>query len=155
MFSSNTLTSVKRTRSLDNLFMFREFEKSLKRTLGVPFSYNLNKSEKVIKFYSVTFSCIYGHEKEQRLSSWLFSFLRKLKTKQNKAWDRVYFYTILKLAKTILGPGFIFTQAWTRGNYAWGRWFHFYTSLNQRKLCLWLPNSLSRDGWYLAPNLRS
>ena len=32
MFSSNTLTSVKRTRSLDNLFMFRESEKNLKMT---------------------------------------------------------------------------------------------------------------------------
>jgi hypothetical protein len=88
--------SVKRTRSLDNLFMFRESEKSLKGTPGVPFSYNLYESEKVIKVYSVTFSlylrarertktklgnlfsCIYEHEKEQRLSSGLFSFLRKL-----------------------------------------------------------------------------
>jgi hypothetical protein len=64
----------------------------------------------VIKVYSVTFSGIYEHEKEQRLSSGLFSFFRKLKTKQNYAWDRFYFYTSLKLAKTMLGPSFIFTQ---------------------------------------------
>jgi hypothetical protein len=32
MFSSNTLSSVKRTGSLDNLFMFRESEKNLKMT---------------------------------------------------------------------------------------------------------------------------
>jgi hypothetical protein len=43
--------------------------------------------------------------KEQRLSSGLF--LLNLKTKQNYAWDRFYFYTSLKLNKTILGPGFI------------------------------------------------
>jgi hypothetical protein len=65
----------------------------------------------VIKVYSVTFSGIYEHEKEQRLSSRLFSFLRKFKTKQNYAWDRFYFYTSLKLAKTMLGIDFIFTQA--------------------------------------------
>jgi hypothetical protein len=65
----------------------------------------------VIKLYSVTFSGIYEHEKEQRLSSVLFSFLRKLKTKQNYAWDRFYFYKGLKLAKTMLGLSFIFTQA--------------------------------------------
>jgi hypothetical protein len=45
----------------------------------------------------------------------LFSFLHNLKTKQNYDWDRFYFYTNLKLAKTMLGPGFIFTQAQTRG----------------------------------------
>jgi hypothetical protein len=65
----------------------------------------------VIKVYSVTFLGIYEHEKEQKLSSGLFSFLRKLKTKQNYAWDRFYIYTSLKLNKTMLGPGFIFTQA--------------------------------------------
>jgi hypothetical protein len=65
----------------------------------------------MIKVYSVTFSLIYEHEKEQRLRSRLFSFLHKLKTKQNYAWDRFYFYTSLKLAKTMLGPSFIFTQA--------------------------------------------
>ena len=59
---------------------------------------------------TVTFSGIYKHEKEQRLSSRLFSFLLKLKTKQYYAWDRFYFYTSLKLAKTMLGPSFIFTQ---------------------------------------------
>jgi hypothetical protein len=31
-FSSNNVMSVKRTRSLDNIFMFRESEKSLKGT---------------------------------------------------------------------------------------------------------------------------
>ena len=72
-FSSNTLTSVKRTRSLRNLFMFRESKKSLKGSPGVPFSYNLYESEKVIKVYSVTFSLIYEHEKEQRLSSVTYS----------------------------------------------------------------------------------
>jgi hypothetical protein len=75
----------KEARSLDNLFMFRESEKSLKRLQGVPFSYNLYESEKVIKVYLVTFSCIYEHEKEQRLSSVLVSFLHKLETKLNYA----------------------------------------------------------------------
>jgi hypothetical protein len=79
MFSSNTLTSVKRTRSLDNLFMFRESEKSLKETPGgVPFSYNLVEPEKVIKVCSITFSCIFEHENGQRLSSGLFLFLHNL-----------------------------------------------------------------------------
>jgi hypothetical protein len=75
----------KEARSLDNIFMFRESEKSLKRLQGVPFSYNLYESEKVIKVYSVTFSCIYEREKEQRLSSVLVSFLHKLETKLNYA----------------------------------------------------------------------
>jgi hypothetical protein len=35
--TSNTLASVKIARSLDNLFMFRESEKSLKRTPGGSF----------------------------------------------------------------------------------------------------------------------
>ena len=65
MFSSNTFMSVKRTRSLGNIFMFREFEKSLKGTPMVPFSYNFYESEKVIKVYSVTFSCFFEHEKEK------------------------------------------------------------------------------------------
>jgi hypothetical protein len=73
MFFSNTLTSVKRKRSLDNLFMFRESKKSLKGTPGGSFSYNLYESEKVIKVYSVTFSLIYEHEKEQILSSVTYS----------------------------------------------------------------------------------
>jgi hypothetical protein len=59
----------KKARSLDNLFTFRESEKSLKETPRVPFLYNLYESEKVINVYSVTFSCIYEHEKEQILSS--------------------------------------------------------------------------------------
>ena len=78
MLSSNTLTSMKIAKSLGNLFMFRESEKSLKRTPGVSFSYNRYESKKVIKVYSVTFSLIYKHEKEQILSSRLFSFLHKL-----------------------------------------------------------------------------
>jgi hypothetical protein len=65
----------------------------------------------MVKVYLVTFSCIYEHEKEQILSSGLFSFLCKLKTKQNYAWDRFYFYTSLKINKTMRGLGFIFTQA--------------------------------------------
>jgi hypothetical protein len=65
----------------------------------------------MIKVYLVAFSLIYEQENEQRLSSGLFSFLRKLKTKQNYAWDRFYFYTRKKLAKTMLEPSFIFTQA--------------------------------------------
>ena len=64
MHTSNTLASVRIARSLGNLFMFREFEKSLKKnSKGVPFSYNLYESEKVINVYSVTFSFIYEHEK--------------------------------------------------------------------------------------------
>ena len=64
MHTSNTLSSVKIARSLGDLFMFRESEKSLKRTpVGVPFLYNLVEPEKVIKVCSVTFSLIYEHEK--------------------------------------------------------------------------------------------
>jgi hypothetical protein len=59
----------KEARSLDNLFMFRESEKSLKETPGGSFFVYPCESEKVIKVYSVTFSCFYEHEKEQRLSS--------------------------------------------------------------------------------------
>jgi hypothetical protein len=36
-------------------------------------TYNLYESEKVIKVYSATFSLIYEHEKEQRLSSVTYS----------------------------------------------------------------------------------
>jgi hypothetical protein len=70
--------SVKRTISIDNIFMFRESEKILKGTPGGSFFVNLYKSEKVIKVYSVTFLGTYDHEKEKRLSSRLFSFLCKL-----------------------------------------------------------------------------
>jgi hypothetical protein len=73
MRTSNTLTSMKKERSLDNLFMFRESEKRLKGTPWGSFSYNLYESKKVIKVYSVTFSLIYEHEKEQRLSSVTYS----------------------------------------------------------------------------------
>jgi hypothetical protein len=59
----------KEARSLDNLFMFREFEKSSKTTPRGSFFVYPCESEKVIKVYSVTFSCFFEHEKEQRLSS--------------------------------------------------------------------------------------
>jgi hypothetical protein len=59
----------KEARSLDNLFMFRESEKSLKTTLGGSFFVYPYRSEKEIKVYLDAFSCIYEHEKEQRLSS--------------------------------------------------------------------------------------
>jgi hypothetical protein len=59
----------KEARSLDNLFMFRESEKSLKETLGGSFFVYPYRYKKEIKFYPDVFSCIYEHEKEQRLSS--------------------------------------------------------------------------------------
>jgi hypothetical protein len=59
----------KEARSLDNLFMFRESEKSLKETPGGSFFVYPYRSEKEIKVYPDAFSCIYEHEKEQRLSS--------------------------------------------------------------------------------------
>jgi hypothetical protein len=59
----------KEARSLDNIFMFRESEKSLKKTPRGSFFVYPCESEKVIKVYSVTFSCFFEHEKEQRLSS--------------------------------------------------------------------------------------
>jgi hypothetical protein len=59
----------KKARSLGNLFMFRESEKSLKETSGRSFSMYPYRSEKEIKVYPDAFSCIYEHEKEQRLSS--------------------------------------------------------------------------------------
>jgi hypothetical protein len=55
--------------SLGNIFMFRESEKNSKKTPGVSFSIYPCGYEKEIKFYPVAFSCIYKHEKEQRLSS--------------------------------------------------------------------------------------
>jgi hypothetical protein len=59
----------KEARSLGDLFMFRESEKSLKETQGGSFFVYPYRSEKDIKFYPNAFSCIYEHEKEQRLSS--------------------------------------------------------------------------------------
>jgi hypothetical protein len=59
----------KEVRSLGNLFMFRESEKSLKETPGDSFFVYPYRSEKEIKVYPDAFSCIYEHEKEQRLSS--------------------------------------------------------------------------------------
>jgi hypothetical protein len=58
----------KEARSLGNLFMFIESEKSLKTTPGGSFFMYLYRSEKEIKVYPDAFSCIYEHEKEQRVS---------------------------------------------------------------------------------------
>jgi hypothetical protein len=58
----------KEARSLGNLFMFRDSEKSSKTTPGGSFFVYPCKSKKEIKFYPVAFSCIYEHEKEQILS---------------------------------------------------------------------------------------
>jgi hypothetical protein len=49
--------------------MFRESEKSLKETLGGSFFVYPYRSEKEIKVYPDAFSCIYEHDKKQRLSS--------------------------------------------------------------------------------------
>ena len=82
MLSSNTLTSVKIARSLNDLFMFRESEKSLKRTPGgVPFLYNLVEPEKMIKVCSIMFSCIFEHENGQRPSSRFYT--KTIKNNQN------------------------------------------------------------------------
>jgi hypothetical protein len=59
----------KEARSLDDLFMFRESEKRLKETLGGSFFVYPYRSKKEIKVDPDAFSCIYEHEKEQRLSS--------------------------------------------------------------------------------------
>jgi hypothetical protein len=59
----------KEARSLDNIFMFRESEKSSKTTPRGSFFVYPCESKKEIKVYPVAFSCIYEHEKEQRLSS--------------------------------------------------------------------------------------
>jgi hypothetical protein len=59
----------KEERSLDNLFMFRESEKRLKKTPGGSFFVYPCEPEKEIKGFSVTFSCFYERKKEQRLSS--------------------------------------------------------------------------------------
>ena len=63
--------------------MFRESEKNLKTTPGGSFFVYPYRSEKEIKVYSVTLSCIYERDKEQILSSVLVSFLHKLETKLN------------------------------------------------------------------------
>jgi hypothetical protein len=49
--------------------MFRESEKRLKETQGGSFFVYPYRFEKEIKVYPDAFSCIYEHEKEQRLSS--------------------------------------------------------------------------------------
>jgi hypothetical protein len=49
--------------------MFRESEKSLKETPRGSFFVYPYRSKKEIKVYLDAFSCIYEHEKEQRLSS--------------------------------------------------------------------------------------
>jgi hypothetical protein len=56
-------------RSLDNLFVFRESEKSLKMTPGGSFFMYPYRYEKYLKVFPDVVSCIYEHEKEQRLSS--------------------------------------------------------------------------------------
>jgi hypothetical protein len=61
--------------------MFREYETILKETSRIYFSYKIYEFEKVINVYSVTFSCIYDHEKEKRLRSVFVSFLHKLESK--------------------------------------------------------------------------
>jgi hypothetical protein len=48
----------KEERSLENLFMFRESEKSLKKTLGGSFFVYPYRSKKEIKVYLDAFSCI-------------------------------------------------------------------------------------------------
>jgi hypothetical protein len=57
----------KEARSLGNIFIFRDFEKSLKTTPGGSFFVYPYRSEKEIKVYPDAFSCIYEHDKEQRL----------------------------------------------------------------------------------------
>jgi hypothetical protein len=70
MFSSNTFTSMKRKRSLGNIVVFMECEKSLKDTpLFSLFSCYHDEYEKMKKVYSVAFSCIFERDNEQRMSS--------------------------------------------------------------------------------------
>jgi hypothetical protein len=71
----------KEARSLDNIFMFRESKKSSKTTPRGSFFVYPCRSEKVNKVYLDALSCIYEHEKEQRLSlvcphleSWCLNF---------------------------------------------------------------------------------
>ena len=59
----------KEARSLGNIFIFIESEKSLKETPGGSFFVYPYRSKKEIKVYLNAFSCIYKHEKEQRLTS--------------------------------------------------------------------------------------
>jgi hypothetical protein len=53
----------KEARSLGNLFMFRESEKSSKKTPRGSFFIYPCGSEKEIKVYLVAFSCIYKQER--------------------------------------------------------------------------------------------
>jgi hypothetical protein len=62
----------KEARSLENIFMFRESEKSLKKTPGGSFFIYPCEPKKEIKGFLVTFSCFYECEKEQTLSSVLY-----------------------------------------------------------------------------------
>jgi hypothetical protein len=71
----------KEARSLNNVFMFRESEKSLKTTPEGSFFMYPCESEKEIKVYSVVFSCFFEREKELRPCLLLVSFLHKLETK--------------------------------------------------------------------------
>ena len=53
MFSSNNLMSMKRTRSLDNLFIFRESEKNLKMTPVLSFFVMIvSRGQKDINYHS-------------------------------------------------------------------------------------------------------
>jgi hypothetical protein len=55
----------KEARSLGNIFMFRESEKSLKETSGGSFFMYPYRSKKEIKVYLDAFSCIYEHAKKK------------------------------------------------------------------------------------------
>jgi hypothetical protein len=59
----------KEARSLGNLFMFIDSEKSVKKTPEGSFFVYPYRSKKEINVYLYAFSCIYEHEKEQRLCS--------------------------------------------------------------------------------------
>jgi hypothetical protein len=70
----------------------------------------------VIKVYSVTFSLIYEHEKEQRLSSVTYSHvfmsMRKNKALLSSMLGIVFIFSqSLKQNKTMLGIDFIFSQS--------------------------------------------
>jgi hypothetical protein len=59
----------KEARSLSNIFMLRESKKRLKMNPRGSFFVYPCGSEKEIKVYPVTLSCIYECKKEQKLSS--------------------------------------------------------------------------------------
>jgi hypothetical protein len=80
--TSNTLSSVKIARSLGDLFMFRESEKSLKRTPGgFLFRITFVEPEKVIKLCSITFLCFSrAQERTKRRSRF---YVKTIKNNQN------------------------------------------------------------------------